>query len=363
MQIHEITRRNKQLEEGLLDTVKDKIAAASGAVVKGMEKYDSAVDSVKNKISNNPVSRAGKEIAGAVGSGMDKIRDQERKREAAKRDAYLKAETEKFAAKLAKEWMASAPKMQQPAEKEQPEDQAQSNVTKPIEPVKTQQDLIAAQNRQMSPASGIKEAKASQRRKQARKNNAQAPKAPVAPAAPATPQEQYQDNFLKWASSKLKTRVGNQDITLDQVKENPGMDEALDAVMATLDNPTANQQAVKKYLFTAVQGIQAIAKEIRKNNPDISSGEQSEANSATTIPQKGQMFMIDKKISGNQLYFKAPNGKWYQNFGSNDAELSVTHPVSKSSAIDKLETMARQGGKMVNVKPDIVDGNKFKVTR
>lgn len=374
MQIHEITRRQK-VDEGLLDKLKDKVAAASGAVVKGIKQSSNIKKNIAKKIKDTSIYKAGKEISGAVQSGVEQIRQAERDLEQEKRDEYLKVHTEKYVNDLAKQWMASAPKLDTTKPVEQPDTQEKPTTLPTTQQDTTQQDTtqlktsksdrdeyIAAQNRQMSAQSGIKEAKARQRRVQARKdkrNPNQTVSQTQQPAEPLDPQDKYANEFKKWASQKLKTRVKNQDITFNQIENNPELDVLMDNIKDTIGNPAENQEAVREYLLKAVNLIQAKAKEIRQNTPDEEELDFDSDDTSSSRLGPDQVLAIDPRYTKGIRYFKY-NGNWYQDFSNNPAEFNTTKQIRDPNNIAKLMQFAdKRPTNPINVKQDISGTNKL----
>jgi hypothetical protein len=381
MQIHEITCRNKQLNEGLLDNIKDKIAAAGGAVVKGIntttdkalagvDKYDQFKNTVGQKIDTSKekssVFQTGKSIVGAIGGATEKLRAKEREQEQAKRDKFLAAETQKYVKTLATEWPAVAQQIQQqiasvapkpettPATTSQSTTSATTQTTNQNKP--SQQDIIAAQNKQMSPASGIKEAKARQRRVQARKNKTQSPGAPQQ-QEPKSPQDIVLKGFTDWANKKLTTQVGNQTFTLDDIIDaNPALNDFLDTIVAQHNDVKTQTTTVQEFLLKAVQQMQKMAKEYRATNPEQSADDQEQP-TVSNRPAEGQLLLLDPAKNNGYKFFKMPNGKWYQDSSASAEEFNATHPVNRVGSAN-LEQQALSG-KLIDVKPTVTGGNKY----
>jgi hypothetical protein len=84
----------------------------------------------------------------------------------------------------------------------------------------------------------------------------------------------YAQAFERWANEKLSTKERNsgKEINLNIVKQDypelvSQLATALNAVTTSRADATANQEAVKNYLVTAMKGIQRVAARLRAENP------------------------------------------------------------------------------------------------
>jgi hypothetical protein len=191
------------------------------------------------------------------------------------------------------------------------------------------QATMAAQNKQMSPASGIKEATSGtleeirrpfqQKRRKSTTN---------ANSAPAT--DPYQAAFEKWAAGKLRTvdPTTRQTITLDKVNSTPEidikdeLDRALAQVVSTAGDPTKNAVAVNNYLTIAVAGIARVSQQLRQDRVYGAAEEPDKPNTATSAGQAGQAIVTQKEIQN----------KLSQEVGLSDAQIEQLKKLGQDPA-------------------------------
>jgi hypothetical protein len=167
------------------------------------------------------------------------------------------------------------------------------------------QTTVAAQNKQMSPASGIKEATSGTVKEAPQEYKT--PSGIVVPGGaktdqtPATATTEYRDAFVKWAGEKLRTKdpATFQTITLDQVNSTPEidikdeLDRALAQVVATAGDPAKNTVAVNNYLTIAVAGVARMSQQLRQ---DRAYGNADRPNMSASTGQAGQAIVTQQEI-------------------------------------------------------------------
>jgi hypothetical protein len=167
------------------------------------------------------------------------------------------------------------------------------------------QATMAAQNKQMTSASGIKEAFRSPEQTAALKKQRAQGKGST---GSGTANNSYQDAFEKWAAGKLRTvdPYTRQTITLDQLKQTDIKDEldrALAQVVATADNPQGNAVAVNNYLTIAVSGVARESQRLKSKTPDDAVGRAptSLAGQAIVTQQDIRNSLAQAGVNQNQL--------------------------------------------------------------
>jgi hypothetical protein len=159
-----------------------------------------------------------------------------------------------------------------------------------------QQATLAAQNKQMSPASGIREAVAA----------TTSPGGIAIPAGAKTDVKPssnpaYQKAFLTWAAEKLRTvdPTTRQTITLSQIEQTDIKDEldrALAQVVATAGDPAKNTVAVNNYLTIAVAGVARASQKLRQDRVYGATDKPNTPSSSAQFGQAGQAIVTQQEI-------------------------------------------------------------------
>ena len=224
MQIHEIT----QIQEGVLGTIGKDIA---GAVTAPFKKLGAILDQPDGLTSPT-----------ATGAGLDQYyRGQSAKNQTIANKVTQQA-TQQWAQRLAAEWNHAAqslPKAPGPA--------APGQMSAGMASSKTGQNM---QQMFGAPRGGI-----------------QGMQSDLEEAAPAEESAQYKKSFLEWVNKKTATRVPGTTVTLtaDEAHQEAGasLNPALDNVLATQNDPEANQQAVQTYLLQLARVMQQMSANIK----------------------------------------------------------------------------------------------------
>jgi hypothetical protein len=294
MQIHEITKRQRT-DEGLLDGVKDAISTAKNTAVnavgnKGKNLVNpgtfqqaqnvsalAQADAIRQKLNKKYGFTGDKEVKGAVRSAnqQGKLTPAQQVQYAAKNP-----ETKQKVSKLAKAFdqtfdigyelnpdAAEKYAQQKAARPVQPVQPVQPNAT--VQPYSSQtQQNIAAQNMQMSPQSGIKEASLAQR--------SQARNAPVAPVQPtqALGKKDIEQDFDAWINQQIP---GIKDVPPDVDQQ---LDQNFKAMVTAKSqgNPEAVDAAFQKYATLALAATSSEVQSYRSMDPDASYSPQAVAN-------------------------------------------------------------------------------------
>lgn len=168
-----------------------------------------------------------------------------------------------------------------------------------LERLAKQQATIAGQNKQMSPASGIREAV----------TDTTSPGGIVIPAgsktatAPADPAG-YDKKFVDWANKKLTSKESSTgaSINLDTVMKDPetaaDLQSSLKSVVASKDNPQSLKQTVTDFLVKAMKGMQQAAQKIRGTS---TSGATTSNRADTVELNKGQQLAKNIGLDLNKL--------------------------------------------------------------
>jgi hypothetical protein len=368
MQIHEITKLQQQLEEGILSGIKKAVSATkTGAVnaVKGAGNFGAALLEPQINFAKDAKQTAATGLKKG-GGGMWKAltsnsalatAQQARDKKSSDKtlaalakqgisplNYYIKKAKEDPAAKQKRDALDSAfPKEFEIGYQLNPnaaQMHAQQQAARP--PKSKLQQTIAAQNKQMSPQSGINEdnielspggiaipsATKSSTSKKAPANpmaeatvdqnklstmKTRARNAPVAQASPtATPtapaKKNIQTDFTKWVSSALPNSA--------EAMEDPEVKQALNAqfkkVLAARENKKAATDAVDQYILLVQAGI---AKVRDTGTADMSGDSASEtqksfiptpANVISKMQQKGIKDTGDPEINQDLKYLKVP---------------------------------------------------------
>jgi hypothetical protein len=188
-----------------------------------------------------------------------------------------------------------------------------------------QQATLAAQNKQMSPASGIREAVA----------DTISPGGIAIPAGAKTDVKPssnpaYQKAFVKWAGEKLRTvdPATRQTITLDQVNSTPKidikdeLDRALAQVVATAGDPTKNAVAVNNYLTIAVAGVARVSQKLRQDSVYGATNNDTDINKPNTSTSTGQAIVTQQEI----------RNKLAQEVGLSNAQIDALNKLGQDPA-------------------------------
>jgi hypothetical protein len=252
MQIHELTRR--RVDEGFLDNLK-----ATGQTLKKGYQQGGVAGALKAGTSNQAYAQA-------------------------QSDVKVARETDAYAKQLASQWKAQADQF---LAKERSAVTAKSATA----PTGAETNATAEVGRKVSRArpGQMSAAVAGSRAGQNLRKMFGAPRGglqdmdsdleeafsdlPGAPTVGNT-EKVYAQAFERWANEKLSTKERNsgKEINLNIVKSDypeyvAQLKTALDTVISSRANDTANQEAVKNYLVTAMKGIQRVAARLRAENP------------------------------------------------------------------------------------------------
>jgi hypothetical protein len=293
MQIHEITRRKKEtLDEGILDGIKSAIhSAKTGYQGTGVEGGKGVLGALK-ALSSNTQSAVSDQ----------KIQQQNVKKDAATVGARIDKLNNVQADQILQAWLKDKPKIDQEVQvkvippkvtqvnparvaaqqnqqttNQQTTNQAAAtvvnkNITNKPTTVGARADLLAAQKRQMSAQSGIKEASARQRRAKARKQQTNNPVAGATTQSNTTQtqqqtdqqskaqlmQKEFESEFKEWLNKKLEVKLD--DIitkfqTSDDVKDKKAVEDiknSLNTAIKSYPNTQAVNSSVTQLVNAAV---------------------------------------------------------------------------------------------------------------
>jgi hypothetical protein len=326
MQIHEITRR-KKLEEGLLDNIKSAVhSAKTGYQGKGEEGGSGVLGALKALSSNTQSAvsdqfiqqKNAEKMGDQLGARIDKLND-------VKADQVLQAwikdkpeidkeiqvklippkVTQVNPARVAAQQNQQTTNQQttnQQTTNQQTTNQAAAtvvnkNITNKPTTVGARADLLAAQKRQMSPQSGIKEASARQRRAKARKQQTNNPVLGATTQPNTTQNQSQQDEQSKaqlmqkefetrlkaWLDGELKVKLDDV-ITKFQTSDDVEEKNAVSKIKSGLDaaiKSYPNTQSVNSSMTQIIKSVVPLAAKIK--------GERS-----------GQRNMGSKEVTGGQ---------------------------------------------------------------
>jgi hypothetical protein len=271
MQIHEITKRQRT-DEGLLDGVKDAISTAKNTAVnavgnKGKNlispgKFQQAqnvsalaqANAIRQKLNDKyGLTGTDKEVKASVrGANQPGKLNFDQKLELAKRDPNSKQKIAQLVKAFDQEF-DTGPDVQYQTNPDAAEKAAQQKTVSKVQPVQsvkpngyatqTQQN-ISAQNRQMSPQSGIAEGALAQR-SQARN----APVAPVPPAQAVGKKDINQQDFQAWISQQIP---GIENVSPDVEQK---LNQTYQEIVQAKGNPKAVDAAFEKYATIALAAL------------------------------------------------------------------------------------------------------------
>ena len=303
MQIHEITRRKKEtLDEGILDGIKSAIhSAKTGYQGTGVEGGKGVLGALKALSSNTQSAVSDQKIqqqnvkkdAATVGARIDKLNNvqadqilQAWLKDKPKIDQEVQVKvippkvTQVNPARVAAQQNQQTTNQQttnQQTTNQQTTNQAAAtvvnkNITNKPTTVGARADLLAAQKRQMSAQSGIKEASARQRRAKARKQQTNNPVAGATTQSNTTQtqqqtdqqskaqlmQKEFESEFKEWLNKKLEVKLD--DIitkfqTSDDVKDKKAVEDiknSLNTAIKSYPNTQAVNSSVTQLVNAAV---------------------------------------------------------------------------------------------------------------
>jgi hypothetical protein len=253
MQIHELTRR--KTDEGFLDSLK-----ATGQTLKKGYHQGGIAGALKAGTSNQAYAQA-------------------------ETDIKIARETDAYAKKLAGEWKAQADRLmagEKATARKSPSTPGGTTGPRYGDPITTASGEVISKPGdpsydQLAKSSGLKEAFGD---------------LPGNKPSIGNTDQTYSRAFERWANEKLSTKERNsgKEINVNTVKSDypeyvAQLKTALDAVISSRANDTANQEAVKNYFVLAMKGIQQVAARLRAENPRAYySGGGRTSSSARSVP-------------------------------------------------------------------------------
>jgi hypothetical protein len=310
MQIHEITK-HQRTDEGLLDGVKDAIKSTATTAANAAKNPLSGgsfqqaqntsafaqANAIRQKL-NAKYNLGNKAVQAPVrGANQQGELNLTQKLELAKRDPKAKQKVSQLVKAFDQEF-DTGPDVQYQTNPDAAEKYAQQKTIAPIQPVQpTQsklQQTIAAQNRQMSPQSGIKEGALAQR--------SQARNAPVAPVHPvqASGKKDIKQDFQLWINQHIPG--------LDDV--DPSVQQQLDQIFQKIVSAKGNSKAVDaaftEYATIALAASGSGQGSYGSRNTSTSSTQQPAANQLGISPDT--IAKLQQLMTQNQEVVKSNTG-------------------------------------------------------